>query len=125
RLQISKRRLMAARRLARRDFLALGGGALAAPLLPARLFAASPTAKPLHGLSAFGDLKYGPDFPHFDYIHPDAPKGGTFNFQPPNWVFNQNTQTFNTLNTLAAKGDAPPRMELCFDSLMRRAIDEP
>ena len=29
-----------------------------------------------HGLSAFGDLKYPADFKHFDYVNPDAPKGG-------------------------------------------------
>ena len=38
-----------------------------------------------------------------------------FNFQPPNWVFNQSTLTFNTLNSFVPKGDAPPRMEMCFD----------
>ena len=99
--------------------------AAAAPLLPGPAFAAVPADQPLHGLSAFGDLKYGPDFTHFDYVNPDAPKGGLFNFQPPNWVFNQNTQTFNTLNFLVPSGDAPPRMEMCFDSLMVRALDEP
>jgi microcin C transport system substrate-binding protein len=112
-------------RFSRRDFLALGGGALASPLLPGHLFAASPTGKPLHGLSAFGELKYAPDFPHFDYLNPDAPKGGTFNFAPPYWFFNQSTTTFNTLNSFVGKGDAPPRMEMCFDSLMTSALDEP
>ena len=29
-----------------------------------------------HGLSLFGDLKYPADFKHFDYVNPDAPKGG-------------------------------------------------
>src|SRR5438477_8764697 len=29
------------------------------------------------GMSLFGDLKYGPDFKNFDYVNPDAPKGGT------------------------------------------------
>ena len=33
--------------------------------------------EPRHGLSVFGDLKYGPEFTHFDYVRPDAPKGGT------------------------------------------------
>jgi len=47
------------------------------------------------------------------------------NFQPPNWYFNQNVQTFNTLNTYVLRGDAPPRMELCFDALMVSAADEP
>lgn len=114
----------------RRAFLAGAGAVIAAPLLPSSIFAASPTGQKLHGLSAFGDLKYPVDFKHFDYVNPDAPKGGSFNFSPPNWVFNQNTQTFNTLNTFVARGDAPPRMEMCFDSLMTGAqmtgaLDEP
>ena len=29
-----------------------------------------------HGLSLFGDLKYPADFKRFDYVNPDAPKGG-------------------------------------------------
>ena len=33
-------------------------------------------AAPSHGLSLFGDLKYGPDFEHFEYANPSAPKGG-------------------------------------------------
>jgi microcin C transport system substrate-binding protein len=87
--------------------------------------AGTPTGRPLHGLSAFGDLKYGPEFTHFDYASPDAPMGGVFNFPPPNWAYNQNVETFNTLNTFVPKSDAPPRMEMCFDSLMVRALDEP
>ncbi|OWK19508.1 hypothetical protein AJ88_42635 [Mesorhizobium amorphae CCBAU 01583] len=109
----------------RRDVLALGAAATAAALLPGRAFAAIPTGVKMHGLSAFGDLKYKPDFAHFDYVNVDAPQGGTFNFLPPNWGYNQNTETFNTLNSFTPKGDAPPRMGMCFDSLMARALDEP
>ncbi|PWK68396.1 extracellular solute-binding protein [Aminobacter sp. AP02] len=112
-------------RLPRRDFLALGAAAAVVPLLPRRVFAASPTGTGLHGLSAFGDLKYGPDFKNFDFVNLDAPKGGTFNFSPPNWVLNQSPLTFNTLNTFVSRGDAPPRMGLCYDSLMTSALDEP
>lgn len=79
----------------------------------------------LHGLSVFGDLKYPAGFKHFDYINPDAPKGGRMNFQAPYWYFNQSPQTFNTLNGFVLRGDAPPRVELLFDSLMVRATDEP
>ena len=111
--------------LSRRDFLAIGGGALAATLLPRDAGASLATGTPLHGISVFGDLKYPPGFAHFDYASPDAPQGGTFNFQPPNWVFNQSVLTFNTLNSFVSRGDAPPRMELCFDSLMTGALDEP
>ena len=31
-----------------------------------------------HAYSNFGEVKYGPDFPHLDYVNPDAPKGGEF-----------------------------------------------
>lgn len=112
-------------KISRRDLLALGSAAAAATMLSARGLAASAPGTPLHGLSAFGDLKYRPDFEQFDYVNADAPKGGVFNFSPPNWTLNQNPLTFNTLNFMVPRGDAPPRMEMCFDSLMVRAIDEP
>ena len=79
----------------------------------------------LHGLSIFGELKYPPGFTYFDYVNPDAPKGGRMHFQPPNRILNQSFQTFNTLNSFVLKGDAPPRIELTFDTLMTRATDEP
>jgi len=93
--------------------------------VPNLSLAANPTGEKLHGLSAFGGLKYANDASHFDYANIDAPKGGVLNFSVPNWAYNQNPQTFDTLNTLTLKGNAPPRMELCYDTLMARAIDEP
>ena len=30
-----------------------------------------------HAIALHGDVKYGPDFTHFDYVNPEAPKGGT------------------------------------------------
>nr|WP_321445831.1 extracellular solute-binding protein [uncultured Cohaesibacter sp.] len=78
-----------------------------------------------HGLSVFGELKYPPDFGHFGYVNADAPKGGRFSFAAPSWLYNQNPRTFNTLNGFVLKGDAPPRIELLFDTLMVRAYDEP
>lgn len=79
----------------------------------------------LHGLSIFGDLKYPASFEHFAYTNPEAPKGGKLTLTPGSWFHNQNPQTFNTLNGYVTKGDAPPRLELIFDSLMVRAFDEP
>ncbi len=102
--------------------MALGA---AAALAPRGVFAAAPAEQPLHGLSAFGDLKYPAGFTGFDYVDPNAPKGGLFNMSVPNWVYNQSPLTFNTLNTFTPKGDAPPRMEMCFDALMMPALDEP
>lgn len=79
----------------------------------------------VHGLSIFGDLKYPQDFTHFEYVNPQAPKGGRLSYQPSTWFFNQNVQTYNTLNGFVLKGEAPPRLELTFDSLLQPALDEP
>ncbi len=102
--------------------LALMAGGLA--VMPRVSLASNPTGKRLHGLSAFGELRYPADYTHFDYVNPDAPKGGMLNFSVPNWGFNQNPQTFDTLNSFVLKGNAPPRMELCFDTLMAAPADE-
>jgi microcin C transport system substrate-binding protein len=78
-----------------------------------------------HGLSSFGDLAYPPDFEHFSYVNPDAPKGGTFSQIGPDQIYNQNFLTFNSLNTFILKGDAAQGMEMTFASLMTRSGDEP
>ncbi|MEI2385707.1 extracellular solute-binding protein [Breoghania sp. JC706] len=111
----------------RRTILAMGAGAALAPLVRVLPAHAQETAAKgaVHGLSVFGDLKYGADFKNFGYVNPDAPKAGTMAFTPPNWAFNQNPLTFDTLNTFVLRGNAPPRMEFCFDTLMVRAVDEP
>jgi microcin C transport system substrate-binding protein len=57
-----------------------------------------------HGLSAFGDLKYPADFHYFDYVNPDAPKGGVFSWVSPYRLYNQNFRTFNSLNSYILKG---------------------
>lgn len=74
-----------------------------------------------HGYSAFGDLKYGPDFTHFDYANPDAPQGGTMSQRQL-----YGTPTFDSLNTFIIKGDSAPEVSVhMYDSLMIRAYDEP
>jgi microcin C transport system substrate-binding protein len=78
-----------------------------------------------HGLSAFGDLGYPPDFAHFNYVNPAAPKGGRFSQIGPDQLYNQNFLTFNSLNTFILKGDAAQGMELTFATLMVRSGDEP
>lgn len=110
-------------RLNRRTLLKLTGAAAAFSAMPRLPAFAGGAAS--HGLSVFGDLKYAPDFAAFDYVNANAPKGGRMVFTAPSWAYNQNAQTFNTFNSFILKGDAPPRMELCFDTLMVRALDEP
>ncbi len=78
-----------------------------------------------HGLSAFGDLAYPPDFPHFSYVDPGAPKGGVFSQIGPDRLYNQNFLTFNSLNSFILKGDAAQGMQLTFATLMVPSGDEP
>ena len=78
-----------------------------------------------HGLSAFGELKYPPDFKRFDYVRADAPKAGSFSQIAPTTALNQSLTTFNTLNAYILKGDGAQGMGLTFDTLMARASDEP
>ncbi len=72
-----------------------------------------------HGLSTFGDLKYPPDFKHFDYVNPDAPKGGRFS------TYGGPLNSFDSFNPFILKGDAASGLSMLFDTLMERSGDEP
>ena len=73
-----------------------------------------------HGISAFGELKYPPDFPHFDYVNPDAPKGGFISFRGA-----LASQTFDSLNLFILDGEPAQGLERIYDTLLARALDEP
>ncbi len=98
--------------------LRLGAGCLVAVLAVALSGAAG--AEPRHGLSIFGDLKYPADFKHFEYVNPDAPKGGR-----ASQIGTAGLTTFDSFNAFILKGDAAQGLSLVFDSLMVRADDEP
>lgn len=110
-------------KLTRRLVLQAGAGAAAAAAM--RVGPAFANGRETHGISAFGDLKYPANFKHFDYVDPNAPKGGTFSQVGSTRIFNQSFLTFNSLNSYILKGDAAQGMELTFTSLMARATDEP
>ncbi|MCF8466150.1 MAG: extracellular solute-binding protein [Sneathiella sp.] len=98
-----------------------------APLLMAGLLsAANAVAEPTtsYGLSIFGDLKYGPDFKHFDYVNSEAPKGGTIKLR--------DVGTFDTVNPFLLKGNAAivngdkgGDLYFNFTQLMTPSFDEP
>jgi microcin C transport system substrate-binding protein len=93
---------------------------LATLALAAALLAAPSLAEPSYGLSVFGELKYPADFKHFEYVNPDAPKGGRLAM-----VGSGGTKTFDSFNNFLIKGDRAQGLEYLYDSLMTRALDEP
>ncbi|MBR1122943.1 ABC transporter substrate-binding protein [Bradyrhizobium lablabi] len=108
----------------RRHVLGLGAGALSVLRL-GPLRAAEEADTEVHGISAFGDLKYPADFKNFDYVNVGAPKGGVFSTIPSTRAYNQSYQTFNSLNAYILKGEGAQGMDLTFSALMVRAGDEP
>jgi microcin C transport system substrate-binding protein len=110
----------------RRTTLKLGSAALGALALPPGIGRALATGEiESHGLSTFGELALPPDFKHFAYVNPKAPRGGTLSIQIKNTSGNQNFETFDTLNIYVFKGDGAAGMDATFDSLMSGSGDEP
>ncbi|MEZ0169581.1 extracellular solute-binding protein [Microvirga sp. TS319] len=109
----------------RRTLLKTGAAGAVLSLLPRSSLAQSPEETETYGLSAFGDLKYPPDFQHFAYVNPAAPKGGTLALQIKQTSGNQNFDTFNTLNIFVLRGDGAAGMGATFDTLMAGSGDEP
>ncbi|MHA6196266.1 extracellular solute-binding protein [Pseudomonas wadenswilerensis] len=62
-------------------------------------FPAGATITESHGYAQFGTLKYPAKFTHFDWVNPQAPKGGTLRAM----AFG----TFDTLNPYTFKGSSP------------------
>ncbi|WP_262028351.1 extracellular solute-binding protein [Microvirga sp. Mcv34] len=112
------------RDISRRTILMTGAAGAALSLLPRSVLAQAGETE-AHGLSSFGELKYAPDFKHFAYVNPAAPKGGTLAIQIKQTTGNQNFDTFNTLNVFVLRGDGAAGMTSTFDSLMAGSGDEP
>jgi microcin C transport system substrate-binding protein len=72
-----------------------------------------------HALSSFGDVKYPADFKHYDYVNPDAPKGGI--------VRMFELGTFDNFNIVinGVKGALANGVSLIFETLTTRTLDEP
>jgi microcin C transport system substrate-binding protein len=69
-----------------------------------------------HAAALNGTPKYGPDATHFDYVNPDAPKGGTVRLSA--------SGGFDTFNILAQKGNIAPGILNIYESLMEPSLDE-
>ena len=69
-----------------------------------------------NGLSLLGDPKYKDGFERFDYVNPEAPKGGRVNRSV--------TGSFDTFNPVIPKGDLASGLELVYETLMTSPLDE-
>ncbi|MDX1742917.1 MAG: extracellular solute-binding protein [Ruegeria sp.] len=85
-------------------------------LMAAPLFAEEKIIKS-HGFSEFGDLKYPEGFAHFDYVNPDAPKGGELSYAAQG--------TFDSFNPFTRQGRAGARSADQYESLLVPSYDEP
>jgi peptide/nickel transport system substrate-binding protein/microcin C transport system substrate-binding protein len=73
-----------------------------------------------HAHAAFGQPKYPPGFAHFDYVNPDAPKGGTINLRNPD-----RRSSFDKFNPFTTKGNSPAGLNIfMFESLTVLGSDE-
>ena len=69
-----------------------------------------------HALAMHGQPKYGPDFMHFDYVNPQAPRGGMIRLADDG--------TFDSFNPFIPKGN-PAIGPNYFESLLESSADEP
>lgn len=70
-----------------------------------------------HGIALRSKLKYGAGFKHFEYVNPNAPKGGEVKLSA--------IGTFDSLNPFILKGVTAAGIGLVFDTLTTSSSDEP
>ena len=120
--------------MARNDRAATRGAAQAMAAVPPRLTALvlmgasvlalaalataarSETVIKAHGISTFGDLKYPADFPHLDYVNPDAPKGGEISI----WT----SGGFDSMNPFSIEGRSAALSSAPLESILTGTSDE-
>ncbi|MEL7345100.1 MAG: ABC transporter substrate-binding protein, partial [Pseudomonadota bacterium] len=93
----------------------VGLGALALVAAPA-FSAGHETVIESHGITNFGDLKYGPDIAHLPYVNPDAPKGGEIS----QWA----SGNYDSFNRFTRKGVAGSMAEMPQESILTSTADD-
>ncbi len=69
-----------------------------------------------HALSLVKPPKYGPDFKHFDWVNPDAPKGGS--------VTMSDSDPYDSFNFVPTGVNPPSGIGLVFETLTQTSLDE-
>jgi len=90
------------------------------PVFAVSLALAAPAAWAAHAYAQFGDIKYPKGFSHFEWVNPNAPKGGDISLVSGTKITN-----IDKLNPFTLKGTAPPGIGLVFESLLTPSMDEP
>lgn len=81
----------------------------------------APPAWAAHAYAQFGDIRYPAGFSHFDWVNPEAPRGGEITLVAPTTA-----SQYDKYNPFTLKGTAPPGLgELVFESLLTGTLDEP
>ena len=79
------------------------------------------TGRWVHAFAAYGAPKYAEGFAHFDYVNPDAPKGGTLKLKNPD-----RRTSFDKYNPWTTRGNAPAGVLIWMvEGLGHLAQDEP
>lgn len=76
------------------------------------------STKTVNALSLIGEPRYKSGFDHFDFVNPNAPKGGTARLSVA-------PGTFDSLNPYIVAGTPPQGIGLVFESLTQDSIGEP
>ncbi len=111
--------------MTRRLAACLAAAALACSVQFAPPPAAAQETVRAHGWAISGDLKYPPGFPHFDYVNPDAPKGGTITLGAGGTYDSLNPFIIKGTSAIARIGSGGAIAEtMIFDTLMASNLDE-
>lgn len=69
-----------------------------------------------HGVALVGEPQYPEGFDHFDYVNPDAPKGGRLDLSQ--------TGSYDSFNPILSRGELATGLGLVYETLMTPSSDE-
>ncbi|MER9228681.1 extracellular solute-binding protein [Mesorhizobium sp. M0664] len=81
-------------------------------------------SEPVHALAMQGEPALPPDYDHFNYVNPDAPKGGSITYSVVGSFDNLNPFILRSLRTTARGMMDQAFGNLVFEPLMQRNYDE-
>ena len=102
--------------ITRRQFGMLSAAAALVPQVRLPVLAAEQGVVRSHGSTLLGSLRYPEDYPHFDYVNPDAPKGGLARLA--------SIGGFDSFHPFVQSGDPVNVAPWIYETLMDRSLDE-